>query len=296
MDLLKYWRQPANLSLCSQLLLTFLTTFMLPAKFNRIVGFSVLAVLVCGPVTKALSADTSTNVQSAYQIFQKVQKNYASLSSYSDEGRIVTTADDTTVTAAGFTIRAARPGFYHVEWSQYGGPSYPGENTGIQAVWSAGAGDFIQMGWGVQRQYDRDIAFAKAVAASDSAALAIPQMFFNTQWQDQRDDSILDERRLADKKVGDVDCYVLARDLQNGETKTFWIGKQDFLIREIRTEISGKDMQKAWEETANRRPSVLANFHDFSSIETHTNMVVNGTFLHEDFIPAIPMYQKSDYR
>jgi hypothetical protein len=117
-------------------------------------------------------------------------------------------------------------------------------------------------------------------------------MFFDTQWQNQRDDSIIDEKRLADAKVGQADCYVLARELQNGETKTFWIGKRDFLVYQIQADISGKAMQQAWEEMANQRATVIASFHDFSSIETHTNIVLNQTFSRGDFVPSFPLYQK----
>ncbi|HTR40073.1 MAG TPA: hypothetical protein VMH87_00465, partial [Pseudomonadales bacterium] len=231
---------------------------------------------------------------SPYQIFQKVQENYASLLSYNDEGRIVTAVDDTTVTAASFTIRMARPNLYQLEWNQYASATPAAENTGVQAVWSSGAGDFIDLGWGVQRQYDRNIALDKAVATSSSAAITVPQMFFNIQWQVEHDDSLLDEKRLSDEKIGKVDCYVVAKEMENGETRTFWIGKQDFLIRQIRTKLSGKAMQQAWEEAAERPRAVIANFHDFSSIETHTNIVVNGMFSRGDFVPTFPLYQKSN--
>jgi len=194
---------------------------MFHLKFKQIVGLSVVAVLVCDHAVVVFSSDTFADILSPYQISQKVQEKYASLSSYSDEVQIVTVVDDTTATAAGFTIRLARPGFYQVEWSPYGDSSYAAGNTGIQTVWSSGAGDFVEMGWGVQRQYDRDVALAKAAATSGSAAVTIPQMFFNVQWQDQRDDSILGEKRLADEKIGKIDCYVVSRDLQGGETRTF---------------------------------------------------------------------------
>lgn len=150
---------------------------MFHLKFKRTVGLSVVAILVCDPAVLVFSNDTSADILSPYQIFQKVQENYAQLSSYSDEGQIIMAIDGTTSTAAGFTIRLARPGFYQIEWSQYGGSSDTTENSGVQAVWSSGAGDYVEMGWGVQRQYDRDIALAKAEAISGSAAVTVPQMF-----------------------------------------------------------------------------------------------------------------------
>jgi hypothetical protein len=271
----------------------FFSNFMFHQKYKLIDPIGLAVMLICGPASVAFSSDTSADIESPYQIFQKVQDNYVSLSSYSDEGQIITAVDGTTDTAAEFNIRLARPGFYQIEWSQYGGSSYAAEDAGIRAVWSSGAGDYVDLRWGVQKQYNRDVALAKAEAASGSAAVTIPQMFFDTQWQDQRDDSILDEKRLADEKVGRVDCYVLVRELQNGETKTFWVGKQDFLIREIRTEISVKAIQQAWAGAAGR-PAMIANFQGISSIETHTNIVVNKAFSREDFIPSFPLYQKSN--
>ncbi len=90
------------------------------------------------------------------------------------------------------------------------------------------------------------------------------------------DDSILDEK-TADptKNLARLTVMSLPKELENGETKTFWIGKQDFLIRQVRTKISAQAMQRVWEEMVNKRGTVIANFRDFASIETHTNIVVN---------------------
>jgi hypothetical protein len=65
------------------------------------------------------------------------------------------------------------------------------------------------------------------------------------------------------------------------------------LIREIRTEISAQAMQQAWAGAAGR-PAMIANFQGFSSIESHTNIVVNKVFSREDFVPSFPLFQKSN--
>jgi hypothetical protein len=149
---------------------------MLHSKLNLAFGFSIGAMLVCDPATVALSNDTPVGTLTPNQIFEKVQENYASLSSYSDEGQIVETMDDT-VTTTGFIIRLARTNFYRIEWDQRSESPYRTENIGPQGVWSSGAGDYVEMGWGVQRQYDREVALANAADTSGGAAATIPQIF-----------------------------------------------------------------------------------------------------------------------
>ncbi len=250
------------------------------AKAKLAFGISAAIMLAGGATTMVLASDTAGDNLSPDEIFKKAQENYASLTSYSDEGKIVTTMNGT-ITTTFFTIRLARTNYYHIKWEQNNESSDSTINTGAQAVWSAGAGNFLEKGLGAQGQESRDIALAKATEISGGAAGTIPRTFFNMQWGDQLGGSGFGERRQTDEQVGGVDCYVLIKESQ-GRTKTLWIGKQDFLIHQIKTVTSAEAMQAA----AKWDPEIISDLHGFTSTETHTNIVVNKQFLRSDFVPS----------
>jgi hypothetical protein len=209
---------------------------------------------------------------------------YASLVSYSDEGQIVATMNDTAITTT-FTIRLARTNFYRIEWQQNNESPYATNNTQFQAVWSSGAGNHLEMGHGPQNEGTRDAALAKATGISAGAAGTIPRTFFDMQWGDQLNGSGLNQNRQPDEKVGDVDCYVFSRESQRG-IKTLWIGKQDFLIHQIRTFTTAEAMRAMMVKVTKGNYEMNSNIHSFTSIETHTNIIVNMQFSRLDFVPS----------
>jgi hypothetical protein len=182
---------------------------MTNAKIKVALVISAAIMLASGSTTVVLSSDKAGDDLSSSQIFQKAQANYASLKSYSDEGQIVATMNDTTVTTR-FTIRLARPGYYLIEWGQTIESSYSTTKTQAQAVWSLGEGSFLEMGNGPQDEETRNSALAKAAEISGGAAGTIPRTFFNMQWGDPLGGSVFSENRQPDEKVGIVNCYVFS--------------------------------------------------------------------------------------
>jgi outer membrane lipoprotein-sorting protein len=257
-------------------------------KFKPAFGISGATIMLAGAMTVIFSSAVAGDDLSPSQIFKQTQENYASLASYSDEGQTVSTMNDTTTTTT-FTIRLARTNFYRIEWEQNSKSSCSTRNTSVQAVWSSGAGDFLEVGCGAQEQYDREIALADAAAFSGGAAATIPRIFFKMQSEDQFEDSMLSEKRQADEEVGDVNCYVFTRESQ-GQTNTLWIGKQDFLIRQVRTVTSAEAMRAEMARAAKGDPEIISPLHGFTSTETHTNIVVNKQFLRLDFVPSFSFF------
>ena len=126
---------------------------------------------------------------------------------------------------------------------------------------------------------------------SSSAATTIPATFFKMASSDQLGGPSSDEKRQADEKVGDADCYVLASEL-NGTTKTLWIGKQDFLIHQIQNCKSARSPAKVapppLAAPANIRLETIAalekaGFPGITSTETHMNIVINQSLSKADF-------------
>ena len=256
-------------------------------------GISMAVLLASGSTPVVFADEMVGGDLSSAQIFEKVQENYASLTSYRDEGRVITAGDgNTPITFIMFTTRLARTNFYLIEWNQNSESSSYTRNTSAQGVWSSGAGDFLQAVCGVQPQGNREIALSNAAAFSGGATVTIPRMFFNGQWGDQKeqpDDLALSEERQADGKVGDVDCYVFTRGMQ-GWTNTLWIGKQDFLIHQVRRVISTEAIQAAAVRVSKMGQETIPALHGVTSIETHINIVLNRKFSQSDFIPPFPLF------
>jgi hypothetical protein len=261
-------------------------------KFKSAPGIGLAIILAGGAAAPVLAGDPTGGQLSTSQIFEKARQNYAALNTYSDQGQIVTTVNGTT-TVTPFVIRLARPNFYLVEWQKDNGLSYTTPNTTAQMFWSSGAGDLLETGYGAQNEESRDIALDEASSFSGGASTTIPMTFFNTPsdsgLNEGLDSSTFGERRQPDEKVGTVDCYVFSSESQ-GRTKTLWIGQQDFLIHRVRTVISPETAQADMAQVTEERPQMAAFLHDFTSTETHTNIVVNQPFKKSDFIPEVAYF------
>lgn len=261
-------------------------------KFKFAFGIGVASLLAIGVTTTVLSNEVTGDNLSPDQIFKKAQERYTSLVSYSDQGQIVTTVNNTTTTAS-FAIQLARPIYYLVEWQWNSGSAFATQNTSAQAVWSSGTGDFLETGYGPKNEGSLNIALDDASAFSGGASATVPMIFFNTESGNEFGRSVLEEHRQPDETVGKVDCYVFTRESQ-GQTKTLWIGKQDFLIHQVQTLISAKAMQAAMAKVAGAMPQETTFVYDFISTEIHTNIILNKEFSRSDFIPSISHFAQSN--
>lgn len=240
-----------------------------------------VAMILAYAIT-ATYADSITNAPlSPEQIFNKMQANYASLASYNDAGQVITTAGGITMTNT-FTTRLARADFYLIEWQPFIEASYA--DADAQAVWSSGSGNFLGTGGRPQNQGSLDIALEAAAPFSGGASIIVPAAFFNVQ-EEGFGSPAFDEIRQSDEKSGSVDCYVFKKESPD-RTMTFWIGKQDFLIHQIRTEISDEALQSAAVKATKGDPAFNTLLHGYISTETHINIIVNQQFSRSDFIPS----------
>ncbi len=260
---------------------TMKTMMWLKLKFVGSVGAIVL--LAGGAATVAISQTSNPTGPSAQEIVQRSQDAYAALSSYCDEGTSVATIGTTKVAPHTFSIKLARPNLYRVDWAQDSGFF---NQTGL--VWSAGSGDFSKMSHSSRTtttNSNMETALSSATGVSGGAAGSIPGTFFKMNWGNKLGASMQSATRKPDDKIGEVDCYVLAQSLK-GHTTTMWIGKQDFLIRQIETDTSADILKAELEAQAEKRPEMhlpTSVAGDVKSIETHTNIIVNQKFSPVDF-------------
>ena len=259
-------------------------------KFKKVSGIGSAILLVSGTAMMAQSMDATNSDLSASEIFAKAQANYSSLASYSDEGRVVTTLNGVTSVTT-FTTRLARPSFYLIEWQQQGGSEVAGD-TGVQDVWSSGADNLLERGSGLQSEMTPDIALDEAGCFSSGAAATVPMTFFNLQWKDEWSGSESGQVRQSDERVGGVDCFVLKSETP-GQTKTLWIGKQDFLIHQVQTAMSAEGMQGLAAKVTDGNLEIISSLHGLISTETHTHIILNSPFLRSDFVPTRTFFTSS---
>jgi len=214
---------------------------------------------------------TTEVTPTAQDIVAKVRDAYAALSSYGDSGTVTMSMGSQDL-SVNFKTRLARTNLYRIEWEQ---------STGIKgAVWSAGAGDYLQVDAGSEpgpaaaatmsasglkndsnsrKMPDRRAALVKAVGLTYGGSSVIPGVFFNQNYGDAFVWPAISGhhplKQEPDATVGGVDCYVVSTEVDlskepnaqkpGTESATVWIGKQDFLIHQSRTRYMEKVDDKA---------------------------------------------------
>lgn len=256
-------------------------TFMKHSQLKSALGRIIALITLAGGLTSTVGyAGEATTELSPGDILDKVRANYAALTTYADEGRVVVSLSGN-VTTTSFDMRLARPNFYRVRWIQAGDSSASTQTGRVGSVWSTGAYNQLQADFGLEDEDSPEIALGAAASLSAGATEAVPLIFLSSQPGDALGDSAYDDKRLADGQVGKVDCYVVTR-LLLFERKTFWIGKQDFLIRQIQT-VTGVDLPALPAGEINWQ--TMLNLQLVVYTETHGNIKVNEPLQRSAFIP-----------
>jgi len=241
--------------------------------------------------TITCSADTPGNELTTEAIFKKSLETYAALTSYSDQGDVVSVIKGKTYTRP-FRIKLAKPDLYRIEFQNYAAPP-----SKMGAFWCAGRGNFSDEGAGVisadeeaqktpnsfgkddQERFGREINIPQDVAT-------ITRLFFNDDpglTPLAHSDSYT--KHEADEKVGGVDCYVFSK--QKFGTRTVWIGKKDFLIHQIRFVASAEDemaiLTKVYKDQLSLPPPKGVPMGSNDDTETHTNIILNQNLTPADF-------------
>ena len=229
-------------------------------------GF-IAALLLVGLTESARPDDKPADNLSPEQIFKKVQATYDSMTSYSDKGKTVALDSDIRYEKFNafitFTTKLARPGLYRIEWEYIDDVSRTSTKKDTLSAWSAGEGDFWDIGKGAEKQKSQSWTLLRRGGHSGGATLTIPGIFFKMHWSHLLEEFGAYGKREADEKVADIDCYVFFKDDQ--VKQTLWIGKQDYLIHQFRTVSTGQS--------------------NVTSTETHSDIAINQKFLPKDFTP-----------
>jgi hypothetical protein len=218
---------------------------------------------------------------SADEVLQRSKNAYTSLTSYSDEG-VLTLNWPGLITTSQFSARMSRPDLYRVLWMS---PNHE------EVVWSAGAGDFIRrQGSSVEDEEEefrargikdegtiKKLSKENVLSGPDCVTL-LPGIFFDVLSRNPLRPAP-DEKSLPGEKIAGVDCYVVEGSWLPKYDLTIWIGKLDFLIRQIRTVRT-----RGNESTAANQPW-LTSPAKIVSIETHGKLIINRKYTPKDFLP-----------
>jgi outer membrane lipoprotein-sorting protein len=257
------------------------------AKLKLAIGITAGILLAGGAATVAISQTSGSGDKlSREEILQRSQGAYAALTSYSDDGKSISVLNGTTNTHT-FFIKLGRPDFYRVEWEQSTESAFYKSTGEKEVIWSEGKGDFLEMLGKARKESSKESAFGSAAGISGRASATIPGTFFSLNSVNELGGSTASAKQNADAKAGEVDCYVFTSE-SKGRTKTVWIGKQDFLIHQVRIVTSAEAMKAIMAEAAKRHPEIAARmpkteYTDSTSTETHENIVLNQKFSPTDF-------------
>ena len=254
-------------------------------KIKMAVGVVGVALIAGGGLAVATRLDKGDITPA--DILKRSQQKYSSLSSYSDTWRTVAFVGATQIFDGliySNRMMLGRPLLYRIESIAEARPSVSA------AIWSAGDGDFWSMSAGQWRQNRPDATNFMPEFHVLFPSAPIPCAFFNKRdWDSlpalaQAKDLV----RLADESIGTNDCYTISATTKAPVYNiTLWIGKNDFLINQLRfVWVTGNaSARRAGTETdAAGNPRRITN----TVIKTHENIVVNRTIAATEFMRPLP--------
>lgn len=195
--------------------------------------------------------------------------NYVSLSTYQDEGIVVSRYDDAVtrgqIERLPFQTLFKRPNLFRFEWAEFSSIAHGTRSV----IWSNGKEAFTY--WEpdtYEKNTDLESAIAGATGISSGAAYTVSHLLMELSGSNLL---TLENLSLAgEEEFERVLCYHLKGKHPNGTLFELWIGKSDLLVRKLRKEI---------------------NLVGYSTTEEeiHRNIRVNGPIAKEvfDFKPPI---------
>lgn len=184
----------------------------------------------------------------ATRILNNMFRVYSRLTSYQDEGILVTTNDEPTggtIEKMPFKTFFKRPNLFRFEWTEFGitklGRTY--------RIWFNGKEAFTY--WEPDR-YEKEESLSLAVAGATGVSSGTVNTVSRLLLPDELGDSLvkrLTKVALSGEDVIDgVRCYRI-KGSDGGDPLELWVGKNDFLLRKLRRETKSGDTLRIEEET-----------------------------------------------
>lgn len=268
-------------------------------KIKSALKISIAILFNISIATVAFSQTNDGSNLTPQEIVKKTLDAYAALSSYSDTGTTVKSEAGGQATTTTFSLRLQRPNLFRVLWTQTSGNL---TNTG--RWWSDGNTNFGEnssylLGGAVGQETNDEptimwLPFALSDERTESwLASLIPEIFFAEIFRSIEQDNILTQitsyptnTTLSDGKIGNIDCHVVSitfnavnfPNFHTGRTiARLWIGKQDYLLRQIQSTHEAPQMQ------ISNVPIARVKSREMVLTQTHENISLNQKFSVADF-------------
>lgn len=165
---------------------------------------------------------------------------YSRLTSYQDEGILVTTNDEPTggtIEKIPFKTFFKRPNLFRFEWTEFGITKLGRKNV----VWSNGKESFTY--WepdNYEKEESLDMAVAGATGISRGTVNTITTMLLGDEYGALLVTRLVKPSLLGEDVFDGVRCFHI-KATEAEDSVELWIGKNDFLLRKVRRETKEND-------------------------------------------------------
>jgi hypothetical protein len=204
--------------------------------------FSFAAILAL--TTQAIAADGSLGGDglTAADVIKRMKQAYAGTHSYFDTGmvkEVFIDANGERIVKKPFTTAFVRPDRFRYEFREKS--PYLTERRFV--IYRNG--EELRTHWDVEHDLTLDTldrAIAAATGVSSESAITVPGMLLPNEITWRRAIRFSKPTRIEDDRLGDIDCFRIV-DQFGGALTTFWISKQDSLLRKTYSEKSFEDFR-----------------------------------------------------
>ena len=205
----------------------------------RLLIWSCLAILV-SPATAEVPASDDT--QTADEIISRMNSVYANSHSYQDSGMVKDVflkTNETRIAEKPFTTAFIRPDRFRYEFRE----TPPGRKERRFVIHQDGK--TLRVHWDLPRDANAptlDRAIAMATGISSESAITVPGMLLPKEITWRRAIRFSKPTRIQDERVGNRDCFRI-HDQFRYNVVTYWIDKENFLLRKIFKEATFDDFR-----------------------------------------------------
>lgn len=213
---------------------------MLLCFLARLFAFAASLALI----TQSIAADSSVGRDSltAADIIERMKHAYAGTHSYFDTGmvkEVFIDANGERIVKKPFTTAFVRPDRFRYEFREKS--PYLTERRFV--IYRNGGE--VRTHWDVEHDLNLDTldtAIAAAAGVSSESAITVPGMLLPNEITWRRAIRFSKPMRIEDEMLGGINCYRIVDQIVLGQT-TFWISKQDSLLRKTYSEVSFEDFR-----------------------------------------------------